>query len=97
MLQDEKATKRNTDAAYTEEKGDVLLKKCNKNVGGSTVGLRESRGEFLSTYIKNCVRTPSKEDWLHVVPSPMFMRKIFVIITILVVFIGIWQFFGVQK
>ncbi|XP_027159677.1 NAC domain-containing protein 14-like isoform X1 [Coffea eugenioides] len=97
VLQDEKATKRNTDAAYTEEKGDVLLKKCNKNVGGSTVGLRESRGEFLSTYIKNCVRAPSKEDWLQVVPSPMFMRKIFVIITILVVFIGIWQFFGVQK
>lgn len=96
VLQGEKATKMNAGAAHTEGKGNVLLKKSDKNFDGSTVGLRESKGEFLWAYIKNFACAPSKEEALHVVPSPMFMQKIFVIITLLVVFIGIWEFVRVQ-
>lgn len=87
-MQDEKATKRDIDVAHTDETHDELLQ---MNDGKTPLGVWEFRSK---TRVKNISCAPSKEEALHVVPSPVFLPRLFVIVSLLIVFVSIWVFFG---
>ncbi|KAL3524485.1 hypothetical protein ACH5RR_017319 [Cinchona calisaya] len=96
VTEDERASKEDTDAAHIDETQDVLVKISTKKGVEMPVVVREPRGDLLLTRVKNIICFPSNGEALHAVPSTGYMPKLFVIVSLLVVFISFWRFYGGQ-